>query len=182
MGIFDIIFGGYSEDRKAKDEFTQKVKEAGKAYVIDSGKYISGPFEADAVVTGAVYVNKRGFFFQAIPASKCIVIYVEDIQSIDIINNKRKAIKIEYKNEDKYETLIMELFNAEGCVKELKRAAEEHDFHKQNSSIVNDKSKASSENQGDILATIERLAALRDKGTITEEEFQTKKIELLGRL
>ncbi|UOM37190.1 SHOCT domain-containing protein [Acuticoccus sp. I52.16.1] len=34
----------------------------------------------------------------------------------------------------------------------------------------------------DILATIERLAALRDAGALTEEEFVAKKTELLGRL
>lgn len=35
---------------------------------------------------------------------------------------------------------------------------------------------------GDILATIERLDALRQRGIITEEEFTAKKSELLGRL
>jgi uncharacterized membrane protein YdbT with pleckstrin-like domain len=34
----------------------------------------------------------------------------------------------------------------------------------------------------DITATIERLAALRDSGAITAEEFEAKKTELLGRL
>lgn len=34
----------------------------------------------------------------------------------------------------------------------------------------------------DITATIERLAALRDSGAITVEEFEAKKTELLGRL
>jgi uncharacterized membrane protein YdbT with pleckstrin-like domain len=34
----------------------------------------------------------------------------------------------------------------------------------------------------DITATIERLAALRDTGAITPEEFEAKKTELLGRL
>lgn len=33
-----------------------------------------------------------------------------------------------------------------------------------------------------ILSTIERLAALRDKGILTDEEFSTKKTELLSRL
>jgi uncharacterized membrane protein YdbT with pleckstrin-like domain len=36
--------------------------------------------------------------------------------------------------------------------------------------------------QEDITATIERLAALRDSGAITPEEFEAKKTELLGRL
>jgi hypothetical protein len=35
---------------------------------------------------------------------------------------------------------------------------------------------------GDILSNIERLAALRDKGIISEAEFAAKKTELLGRL
>jgi hypothetical protein len=35
---------------------------------------------------------------------------------------------------------------------------------------------------GDVFATIEKLAALRDKGILTEEEFAAKKAELLGRL
>lgn len=35
---------------------------------------------------------------------------------------------------------------------------------------------------GDILGTIERLAALRDAGALTDEEFATKKVELLARL
>jgi hypothetical protein len=34
----------------------------------------------------------------------------------------------------------------------------------------------------DITGTIERLAALRDAGAITPEEFEAKKTELLGRL
>ncbi len=34
----------------------------------------------------------------------------------------------------------------------------------------------------DILGTIEKLAALRDAGALTEEEFSTKKMELLARL
>lgn len=36
--------------------------------------------------------------------------------------------------------------------------------------------------QEDVLATIEKLAKLRDMGAITEEEYQTKKTELLSRL
>ena len=35
---------------------------------------------------------------------------------------------------------------------------------------------------GDIFSSIERLAALRDKGIISEAEFAAKKTELLGRL
>ncbi len=34
----------------------------------------------------------------------------------------------------------------------------------------------------DILGTLERLGALKDKGYITDEEFATKKAELLSRL
>jgi hypothetical protein len=36
--------------------------------------------------------------------------------------------------------------------------------------------------EGDIFAAIERLADLRQKGVLTEQEFTTKKSELLGRL
>lgn len=35
---------------------------------------------------------------------------------------------------------------------------------------------------GDIFATLEKLAALRDKGIVTEDEFAAKKAELLSRL
>jgi Short C-terminal domain len=41
---------------------------------------------------------------------------------------------------------------------------------------------SSSEPQGDVFATLERLGGLRDKGIISEQEFQTKKAELLSRL
>jgi hypothetical protein len=34
----------------------------------------------------------------------------------------------------------------------------------------------------DIIATLERLGGLMDKGYITKEEFETKKSELLGRI
>jgi hypothetical protein len=34
----------------------------------------------------------------------------------------------------------------------------------------------------DVFATIERLADLRSKGVLTDEEFASKKSELLGRL
>jgi Short C-terminal domain len=34
----------------------------------------------------------------------------------------------------------------------------------------------------DIMKTIERLAELRQKNILTEEEFVAKKVELLGRL
>ena len=37
-------------------------------------------------------------------------------------------------------------------------------------------------NEGDVLATIEKLADLRARGILTDEEFSTKKAELLGRL
>lgn len=36
--------------------------------------------------------------------------------------------------------------------------------------------------QADVFATIEKLAELRDKGILSEEEFTTKKTELLARL
>jgi hypothetical protein len=36
--------------------------------------------------------------------------------------------------------------------------------------------------QHDAIALIERLADLRAKGVLTEDEFQAKKTELLGRL
>jgi hypothetical protein len=39
-----------------------------------------------------------------------------------------------------------------------------------------------SEPSGDLLATLERLGALRDKGIVSEQEFQAKKAELLSRL
>jgi hypothetical protein len=35
---------------------------------------------------------------------------------------------------------------------------------------------------GDLIATLERLGALRDKGILSEQEFQSKKAELLARL
>jgi len=41
---------------------------------------------------------------------------------------------------------------------------------------------AKSPNTEDIIATLERLGGLRDKGYVTEEEFATKKAELLSRL
>ncbi|HYN42719.1 MAG TPA: SHOCT domain-containing protein, partial [Thermoanaerobaculia bacterium] len=34
----------------------------------------------------------------------------------------------------------------------------------------------------DPVAQLERLGALRDKGVVTEEEFQTAKAQLLGRM
>jgi hypothetical protein len=40
----------------------------------------------------------------------------------------------------------------------------------------------SASEQTDIMATIERLAGLRDKGVLSEDEFAAKKRELLGRL
>jgi hypothetical protein len=36
--------------------------------------------------------------------------------------------------------------------------------------------------QGDVIATLERLGALRDKGILSEQEFQAKKADLLSRL
>jgi Short C-terminal domain len=41
---------------------------------------------------------------------------------------------------------------------------------------------SSSDAQGDVIATLERLGALRDKGILSDEEFQSKKAELLSRL
>jgi hypothetical protein len=40
----------------------------------------------------------------------------------------------------------------------------------------------SPEPAGDVFATLERLGGLRDKGILSEQEFQTKKAELLSRL
>ncbi|WP_191061193.1 SHOCT domain-containing protein, partial [Geminicoccus harenae] len=42
--------------------------------------------------------------------------------------------------------------------------------------------KAGSADQDQVLATIERLAGLKEKGILSEEEFQAKKAELLSRL
>ena len=39
-----------------------------------------------------------------------------------------------------------------------------------------------SEPSGDVIAMLERLGALRDKGILSEQEFQSKKAELLARL
>jgi hypothetical protein len=39
-----------------------------------------------------------------------------------------------------------------------------------------------SQGGGDVFSSIERLAGLRDKGFISEEEFSAKKTELLKRL
>ena len=38
------------------------------------------------------------------------------------------------------------------------------------------------EPSADLLATLERLGTLRDKGIVSEQEFQAKKAELLSRL
>lgn len=40
----------------------------------------------------------------------------------------------------------------------------------------------SSDAQGDVIAMLERLGALRDKGILSDQEFQAKKADLLGRL
>jgi hypothetical protein len=39
-----------------------------------------------------------------------------------------------------------------------------------------------SESEGDIFAAIERLAQLKEKGILTDEEFAAKKAELLSRV
>ena len=44
------------------------------------------------------------------------------------------------------------------------------------------KDQQKNENKNDILATIEKLKELKDKGTISEEEFEKSKTELLGKL
>ena len=44
------------------------------------------------------------------------------------------------------------------------------------------KEQQKNENKNDILATIEKLKELKDKGTISEEEFEKSKTELLGKL
>ncbi len=41
---------------------------------------------------------------------------------------------------------------------------------------------SSSDAPGDVLATLERLGALRDKGIVSDQEFQAKKADLLSRL
>jgi Short C-terminal domain len=41
---------------------------------------------------------------------------------------------------------------------------------------------SSAEAQGDVIATLERLGALRDKGILSDQEFQAKKADLLSRL
>ncbi|MGC4091255.1 MAG: SHOCT domain-containing protein [Polyangiaceae bacterium] len=41
---------------------------------------------------------------------------------------------------------------------------------------------SNNEPSGDVIATLERLGALRDKGIISDQEFQSKKAELLARL
>jgi hypothetical protein len=43
-------------------------------------------------------------------------------------------------------------------------------------------SSVANEPSGDLLATLERLGTLRDKGIVSEQEFQAKKAELLSRL
>jgi hypothetical protein len=43
-------------------------------------------------------------------------------------------------------------------------------------------SPASSAAEGDVFAAIEKLASLRDRGILSEQEFSTKKAELLARL
>ena len=44
------------------------------------------------------------------------------------------------------------------------------------------KDQQKNKNKNDILATIEKLKELKDKGTISEEEFEKSKTELLGKL
>jgi hypothetical protein len=43
-------------------------------------------------------------------------------------------------------------------------------------------SSMANEPSGDVIATLERLGTLRDKGIVSEQEFQAKKAELLSRL
>jgi hypothetical protein len=51
-----------------------------------------------------------------------------------------------------------------------------------NASPVSPVSTASPLSGGDVFATIERLAELRAKGMLSDDEFNTKKAELLARL
>lgn len=182
MGVLDSLFGGLSEDRKNKDKFTQNIKSAGRAYIIDSGIYVQGPYEVEKPISGTVYVNKRGLFFQAVPASRCVIAYVENIKSVEIAGPKKKLLSLDYENEGNNQKLVIEVTDPKGCIKELERAIREYNENKQDDKKIFDMDENKTSNPNEILETIEKLAKFRDSGVITDEEFLTKKEELLKRL
>jgi hypothetical protein len=55
----------------------------------------------------------------------------------------------------------------------------EEEMKKRGIEILEDEEGGGSD-KGDYAAELEKLAGLRDKGIITEEEFQTKKKQILG--
>jgi hypothetical protein len=55
-------------------------------------------------------------------------------------------------------------------------------FHTQSQLTPADVPASAAQQVDDPLAQLERLGQLRDKGLLSDEEFEAKKIELLGRL
>lgn len=130
-------------------------------------------------IPGVVFLTSQRFFFYykiALSASYESV-YLDEIRSVSSHSNGLSGGHIEISTITKtYDMLVSYKSDTARKIQSIFEEAK-HDYMSAGSA-----SSSPSFGNADVLAQLEKLASLKDKGIITEAEFNSKKADLLARL
>ena len=130
------------------------------------------------ITSKKLYIIKWGFFTGNPFAGKCIAFNFKDITGLEI----RKGIE-----QGKLEVLSPATQNIQGGQQDFEKdnivtfiKKEKYDLFQEAVNIARELITKSREEGNDSLNQLEKLAELKEKGIITEEEFILKKKQILG--
>lgn len=142
--------------------------------------------EKNASGSGVVFVTDKRMILYYKPLHEGIadIVQLKDIDNIKLLPNViNNGNHLQVYTQDKsYDFTVVPKQKAFKLSSAASLANAVNKIYNAFLSAVNKENKKDTENSSDIPEQIEKLSELRDKGILTDEEFQTKKTELLSRI
>lgn len=154
--------------------------------LLDANEYVLLAMPTNMIITtantkkkeklpGVVFLTNRRFLFhyKVLLNSSTEIVPVEEIRSVSCSGNGMTGGHVEIHTFTK--TYNMLVSYKQSIIQKIKNTFESV----KNSASLNNQGNVQ---QPDVLDQIEKIAALKEKGILSEEEFQLKKMELLAKL
>lgn len=136
----------------------------------------------EASIGGLLFLTDKRMIFYYVTYGEAIshIVSLQEMKKIDLIITPANGDHIQIRTEDKvFDFRITKGRAVSNKIYSVFMSAYEP-YHTEDPQDTDTKSEQNS--NIDITEQIEKLSQLKDKGIITEEEFQTKKADLLARL
>lgn len=188
---------------EAKQKCKEEFKAGGKAYTVETVNFFDLQNENPTASLGNISINKKGIFFEAVLTNKYLYITIENIIKADYITRRQinkdvtlsrqlgygafgfgitkkskeeqNFLIINYKEKGNEKNIAFEAKEANSLAGEVIKVKQQ--YKDESPEIAGDTQLAI-----DIIDLIKKLSELKDQGILTEDEFQKKKLELLGRI